>query len=82
MSSSPEYSSRAGVAESTDVVGAADSGRLLKRDTLDLRHAVVISVAVMSPAASVFFNANPSQRLQPHSWSGTRAASWLRLGCR
>ncbi len=31
----------------------------LKRNSLDIRHAVIISVAVMSPAASVFFNTIP-----------------------
>jgi amino acid transporter len=60
--SSPEYSSEALVAESTQA-SAVDGGRLLKRDALDLRHAVVISVAVMSPAASVFFNTTPMAQL-------------------
>src|SRR5579859_7323953 len=31
----------------------------LRRGVLDLRHAVAISVAVMSPAASIFFNTIP-----------------------
>src|SRR5438874_873864 len=31
----------------------------LRRNALGLRHAIVISVAVMSPAASVFFNTIP-----------------------
>ena len=31
----------------------------LRRDALGLRHAIVISVAVMSPAASIFFNTIP-----------------------
>lgn len=31
----------------------------LRRNALDLRHAIVISVAVMSPAASIFFNTIP-----------------------
>jgi amino acid transporter len=31
----------------------------LRRNSLDIRHAVIISVAVMSPAASVFFNTIP-----------------------
>src|SRR5947209_6792345 len=31
----------------------------LRRNTLGLRHAIVISVAVMSPAASIFFNTIP-----------------------
>ena len=31
----------------------------LRRGTLGLRHAIVISVAVMSPAASIFFNTIP-----------------------
>ncbi|HTK10683.1 MAG TPA: APC family permease [Ktedonobacteraceae bacterium] len=35
----------------------------LKRGALDLRHAVVISVAVMSPAASIFFNTIPQAGL-------------------
>ena len=39
-----------------DVSVAAGS---LRRDALGLRHAIVISVAVMSPAASVFFNTIP-----------------------
>jgi amino acid transporter len=36
-----------------------ESGVTLRRDTLGLRHAIVISVAVMSPAASIFFNTIP-----------------------
>jgi amino acid transporter len=32
---------------------------VLRKNTLGLRHAIVISVAVMSPAASVFFNTIP-----------------------
>ncbi|GHO71007.1 amino acid permease [Ktedonobacter sp. SOSP1-52] len=35
----------------------------LRRNTLGLRHAIVISVAVMSPAASVFFNTIPQAGL-------------------
>jgi amino acid transporter len=35
----------------------------LKKGTLDLHHAVVISVAVMSPAASIFFNTIPQAGL-------------------
>ncbi len=35
----------------------------LKQGTLDLRHAIAISVAVMSPAASVFFNTIPQAGL-------------------
>src|SRR5260221_12757404 len=31
----------------------------LRRNALGLRHAIVISVAVMSPAASIFFNTIP-----------------------
>ena len=31
----------------------------LRRNSLDIRHAIIISVAVMSPAASVFFNTIP-----------------------
>src|SRR5579875_2082013 len=31
----------------------------LRRSTLGLRHAIVISVAVMSPTASIFFNTIP-----------------------
>src|SRR5579875_4104781 len=31
----------------------------LRRSSLGLRHAIVISVAVMSPAASIFFNTIP-----------------------
>jgi amino acid transporter len=34
-----------------------------RRRTLDLRHAVVISIAVMSPAASIFFNTIPQAGL-------------------
>src|SRR5579883_1392009 len=34
-------------------------GTHLRRNTLGLRHAIVISVAVMSPAASIFFNSIP-----------------------
>ena len=37
---------------------AVTTDRTLKRDTLKLRHAIVISVAVMSPA-SIFFNTIP-----------------------
>jgi len=32
--------------------------RTLKRDTLKLRHAIIVSIAVMSPA-SIFFNTIP-----------------------
>ncbi|MBV9228216.1 MAG: APC family permease [Chloroflexi bacterium] len=43
---------------STSSNGATtDSG--LRRSTLGLRHAIVISVAVMSPTASIFFNTIP-----------------------
>jgi amino acid transporter len=35
----------------------------LRRNTLGLRHAIVISVAVMSPAASIFFNTIPQAGL-------------------
>lgn len=35
----------------------------LRRDALGLRHAIVISVAVMSPAASIFFNTIPQAGL-------------------
>jgi amino acid transporter len=35
----------------------------LRRGTLGLRHAIVISVAVMSPAASIFFNTVPQAGL-------------------
>ncbi|HEX8732814.1 MAG TPA: APC family permease [Ktedonobacterales bacterium] len=35
----------------------------LRRGTLGLRHAIVISVAVMSPAASIFFNTIPQAQL-------------------
>src|SRR5579883_1105793 len=35
----------------------------LRRNALDLRHAIVISVAVMSPAASIFFNTIPQAGL-------------------
>ncbi len=35
----------------------------LKHGALDLRHAIVISVAVMSPAASIFFNSVPQAGL-------------------
>jgi len=35
----------------------------LKKGILDLRHAIVISVAVMSPAASIFFNTIPQAGL-------------------
>src|SRR5215469_15948008 len=60
--SSSDYSSEALVAESTQA-SAVGGGQMLKRDALDLRHAVVISVAVMSPAASVFFNTTPMAQL-------------------
>ncbi len=36
---------------------------VLRSGALDLRHAIVISVAVMSPAASVFFNTVPQAQL-------------------
>ena len=36
-----------------------DSPSTLRRNVLGLRHAIVISVAVMSPAASIFFNTIP-----------------------
>jgi len=36
-----------------------ETGVTLRRGTLGLRHAIVISVAVMSPAASIFFNTIP-----------------------
>lgn len=40
--------------------GAAEAGKpALRRGVLGLPHAIVISVAVMSPAASVFFNTIP-----------------------
>src|SRR5437588_1692387 len=35
----------------------------LKHGALDLRHAIAISVAVMSPAASIFFNSIPQAGL-------------------
>jgi amino acid transporter len=38
---------------------AQAGGNQLRRNTLGLRHAIVISVAVMSPAASIFFNTIP-----------------------
>lgn len=41
----------------------APSGGALRHGALDLRHAVVISVAVMSPAASIFFNTIPQAGL-------------------
>ncbi|BCL77835.1 amino acid permease [Ktedonobacteria bacterium brp13] len=41
----------------------AASAPVLKKGTLGLRHAVVISVAVMSPAASIFFNTIPQAGL-------------------
>src|SRR5450631_3313225 len=40
----------------TDLPNASPA---LRKNTLGLRHAIVISVAVMSPAASVFFNTIP-----------------------
>lgn len=43
---------------------AASAGApALRRGTLGLRHAIVISVAVMSPAASIFFNTIPQAQL-------------------
>ncbi len=39
--------------------GAPASTAMLRRDMLGLPHAIVISVAVMSPAASIFFNSKP-----------------------
>ncbi len=39
------------------------STSVLKHGTLGLRHAIVISVAVMSPAASIFFNTIPQAGL-------------------
>ena len=40
---------------------SADGG--LRRNNLGLSHAIVISVAVMSPAASIFFNTIPQAGL-------------------
>src|SRR5579885_1534345 len=40
-----------------------EAGVSLRRNALGLRHAIVISVAVMSPAASVFFNTIPQAGL-------------------
>jgi amino acid transporter len=39
--------------------GSTPTHATLRRDALGLRHAIVISVAVMSPAASIFFNTIP-----------------------
>src|SRR6266699_6839855 len=39
------------------------TGVTLRRGSLGLRHAIVISVAVMSPAASIFFNTVPQAGL-------------------
>jgi amino acid transporter len=39
--------------------GSTPTNATLRRDALGLRHAIVISVAVMSPAASIFFNTIP-----------------------
>jgi amino acid transporter len=44
---------------STPTPANAEAATALRRDALGLRHAIVISVAVMSPAASIFFNSIP-----------------------
>jgi amino acid transporter len=49
-------------AASTASTGSEHRGGL-RRDTLGLPHAVVISVAVMSPAASIFYNTIPQAGL-------------------
>ncbi|HEY5001731.1 MAG TPA: amino acid permease, partial [Ktedonobacteraceae bacterium] len=41
------------------VTNLPNTSPALRKNTLGLRHAIVISVAVMSPAASVFFNTIP-----------------------
>ena len=41
------------------VAGPENTIPALRKNTLGLRHAIVISVAVMSPAASIFFNTIP-----------------------
>lgn len=41
------------------VTEVAEGPAQLRRNSLDIRHAIIISVAVMSPAASVFFNTIP-----------------------
>lgn len=55
--------SPAGGASPAVAPSSGDLKNTLKKDTLDLRHAIVISVAVMSPAASVFFNTTPMAQL-------------------
>ncbi|WIG57390.1 MAG: putative amino acid permease, GabP family [Ktedonobacterales bacterium] len=42
---------------------AVSASGMLRSNTLGLRHAIVISVAVMSPAASIFFNTIPQAGL-------------------
>lgn len=50
-------------ADEGDAVTTASEFSALKHGALDLRHAIVISVAVMSPAASIFFNSIPQAGL-------------------
>jgi amino acid transporter len=50
-------------ADEDNVVMTASDLPELKHGALDLRHAIVISVAVMSPAASIFFNSVPQAGL-------------------
>ena len=38
-------------------------GAGLKRNVLDLRHAIIMAVAVMAPAAAIFFNTIPQAGL-------------------
>lgn len=47
------------MSEVTSSSGEPVATPVLRRNALGLRHAIVISVAVMSPAASVFFNTIP-----------------------
>ena len=47
------------MSDDTTSSSQVETGVTLRRGTLGLRHAIVISVAVMSPAASIFFNTIP-----------------------
>lgn len=49
------------ILSATEPITQASGG--LRRNNLGLRHAIVISVAVMSPAASIFFNTIPQAGL-------------------
>jgi amino acid transporter len=61
-SASPTPTSVADAAEGSAAEGQP-AGRALRRNILGLPNAIVISVAVMSPAASIFYNTIPQAQL-------------------